>query len=301
MMVEHYSVPEGPLYLPNSFKPGFAPYHHSSFIKSEDKMGEVLPAYQADTPPDKYRASSDWPNSYLDLGGWFDDVTCPMDEPIGNVQSNMYDFNNILTPDMTPPHHDISQSDCMDEINDVLSSLSSHSSLSELPFSADNLDVLLPAYSPTLPDMNVISPPPIIHPHTKIHSPLASPPVNSTPCKPKFEQESRSPPACAATTKVASTNGKRKTTAAISNTNKRRRLTEPRKQRKREQNKAAALKYRSRKKEEKLSLDKQQATLEQENAELHAQVKSAEEEIAYLKSMLHEVCASSNNEIADSL
>lgn len=299
-MVEHYSVPEGPLYPPNSFGPGFAPYR-SAFIKSEDKMGEVLPAYQVDTPPDKYRVSSDWSNSYLDLGGWFDDVTCPMDEPIGNVQSNMYDFDNILTPDMTPPHHDINQSDCMDEINDVLSSLSTHSSLSELPFSADSLDVLLPTYSPTLPDMNIISPPPIIHPsHTKVNSPLTSPPASSTPCKPKIEQESRSP-ACTASTKVTSTSSKRKTATINSNPTKRRRLTEPRKQRKREQNKAAALKYRSRKKEEKLSLDKQQAILEQENVELRDQVKSAEEEIAYLKSMLHKVCTSSNNEIADSL
>ena len=296
MMVEQYSVPEGPLYPPNSFGPGFG-LQRSSFIKSEDKMGELLPAYQADTPPDKYRASSDWSHSYLELGGcWFDDINCPIDESIGNmVQSNMYDFHNILTPDMTPPHHDFSQSDCMDEINDVLSSLSSHSSLSELPFAADNLDVLLPTYSPAFPDMSVVSPPPVIHPHTKMSSPLASPTVaTSTPCKPKLKQESSSPPACSATEKVTSASNKRKSTTTNTSTSKRRRLTEPRKQRKREQNKAAALKYRSRKKEEKLSLDKQQGILERENAKLHDQVKQAEEQITYLKSMLHEVCVSSN-------
>lgn len=295
-MVEQYSVPEGPLYPPNSFGPGFGPYHRSGYIKSEDKMGELLPAYQADTPPDKYRASSDWSNSYLEIGGcWFDDVNCPMDDCIS--QSNMYDFNNILTPDMTPPHHNFSQSDCMDEINDVLSSLSTHSSLSELPFATDNLDVLLPAYSSALPDMSIVSPPPIIHPHTNA-SPLTPPPATSTPCKPKLEQESSPPPACASDT-VTSTKTKRKSSSTTASTGKRRRLTEPRKQRKKEQNKAAALKYRSRKKQEKLSLDQQQTALEQENSELHDQVKCAQEEIAYLKSMLHEVCTSSNINVAD--
>ena len=300
-MVEQYSVPEGPLYPPNSFGPGFGSYHRSGFIKSEaDKMGELLPAYQADTPPDKYRASSDWSTSYLELGGcWFDDVDYSMDESIENItQSNMYDFNNILTPDMTPPHHDFSQSDCMDEINDVLSSLSSHSSLSELPFAAGNLDILLPTYSPALPDMSVVSPPPIIHPHTKASQPsLTSPPATFTPCKP--EQESSSPSACSASDTVTPTSAKRKSSTTSANTTKRRRLTEPRKQRKREQNKAAALKYRSRKKEEKSSLDKQQTALEQENAELRDEVKCAEEEIAYLKSMLHEVCVSSNINVSD--
>lgn len=312
-MVEQYSVPEGPLYPPSSFGPGFGPCHRSSaFIKAEDKMGEILPAYRADTPPEKYRvSSSDWSNSYLDLSGcWCDDVNCPVDESIGNiVQSNMYDFDNILTPDMTPPHHDFSQSDCMDDINEVLSSLSTHSSLSELPFSADNLDVLLPTYSPTLPDMSVVSPPPIIHPHTKLTMPLASPPPANSPHKPsvtctpcKYEQESSSPlPACSISDKVAPRNVKRKSSTNASGTSKKRRLTEPRKQRKREQNKAAALKYRSRKKQEKLGLDKQQTTLECENAELRDKVKSAEEEIAYLKSMLHEVCASSSITVSDSM
>ena len=296
-MVEQYSVPEGPLYPPNSFGPGFGPYHRSAFLKAEDKMGELLPAYQADTPPDKYKPSSDWPHTYLELGGcWLDDVTGPVDEAIGNMsQPNMYDFDNILTPDMTPPHHDFSQSDCMDEINDVLSSLSTHSSLSELPFSTDNLDVLLPTYSPALIDMSVVSPPPIIHPHTKLPSPLTSPPATSTPCKPKVEQQPSEPPACSGSSKVS---GKRKSSANAS-TSKRRRLTEPRKQRKREQNKTAALKYRSRKKQEKLSLDKQQAVLEQENEKLLDEVKHAEEEIAYLKSMLQEVCASSNVNVSD--
>ena len=295
-MVEQYSVPEGPLYPPNSFGPGFGPYHRSAFVKAEDKMAELLPAYQADTPPDKFKPSSDWPHTFLELGGcWFDDVTnCAIDESIGSMgQPNMYDFDNILTPDMTPPHHDFGQSDCMDEINDVLSSLSSHSSLSELPFAAHNLDVLLPAYSPALPDMSVVSPPPIIHPHTKPSSPLTSPPATSTPCKPKVEQESSEAPSCTGPVKVTSSSGKRKSSANAS-TSKRRRLTEPRKQRKREQNKTAALKYRSRKKQEKFSLDKQQAALEQENQKLLDQVKQAEEEIAYLKSMLHEVCTSSN-------
>ena len=305
MMVEQYSVPEGPLYPPNSYGPGYGPsYHRSAFVKAEDKMGELLPAYQADTPPDKFRpSSSDW-TTYLELGGcWFDDVN--IDESIGGMghTPNMYDFDNILTPDMTPPHHDFGQSDCMDEINDVLSSLSSHSSLSELPFAADNpLDVLLPTYSPALPDMSVVSPPPIIHPHTKPPSPLTSPPpATSTPCKPKIEQESSEPPACtgpSAGKVITPASGKRKSSANAS-TSKRRRLTEPRKQRKREQNKTAALKYRSRKKQEKLSLDKQQAVLEQENERLYNQVKQAEEEIAYLKSMLHEVCASSNVNVSD--
>ena len=295
-MVEQYSVPEGPLYPPNSFGPGFGSYHRSGYIKTEDKMGELLPAYQADTPPDKCRASSDWSNSYLEFGGcWFDDVNCPIDDSI--TQSNMYDFDNILTPDMTPPHHDFSQSDCMDEINDVLSSLSTHSSLSELPFAADNLDVLLPTYSPTLPDMSVVSPPPIIHPHTKA-SPLTPPPATS-PCKPKLEQESSALPACSTSDTVTPNTAKRKSSTTNANTGKRRRLTEPRKQRKREQNKAAALKYRSRKKQEKLTLDQQQTALEQKNAELRDQVKCAEEEIAYLKSMLHEVCISSNVNVSN--
>lgn len=303
-MVEHYSVPDRPLYPPNSFGPGFGSCHQTSFIKAEDKMGELLPAYQADTPPDRYGLSSDWP--YLEFGGcWFDDVNCPMDEPIEMTQSNVCDFNNILTPEMTPPHHDFSQSDGMDEINDVLSSLSTHSSLSELPpFSADSLDALLPTYSPTLPDMSVVSPPPIIHPHTKVDSPPSSPNASSTPCKPKLEQKSRIPPACSASDKVPSTSTKHKspTTTSGSNATKRRRLTEPRKQRKREQNKAAALKYRSRKKEEKQSLDKQQTTLEHKNAELREQVKHAEEEIAYLKSMWNKLCGSSNVDVAaDSL
>ena len=292
MMVEQYSVPEGPIYTANSFGPGFSSYR-SDFIKTEDKMGELLPAYQADTPPGKYRASSDWSSSYLELGGcWFDDLNCPMDESIVSMtQSNMYDFDNILTPDMTPPHHDFGQSDCMDDIRGVLSSLSSHSSLSELPFSADNLDALLPTCSPTLPDMSVVSPPLVIHPHAKDSSPLATPPATSTPHKPEPEEESSSPSARSASD-VTSASTKRKSSTASAP--KRRRLTEPRRQRKREQNKAAALKYRSRKKEEKLSLDKQQAILELENAELLDEVKHAEEEIAYLKSMLHEVCMPSN-------
>ena len=296
-MVEQYSVPEGPIYPANSFGPGFSSYR-SSFIKAEDKMGELLPAYQADTPPGKCRASSDWSSSYLELGGcWFDDVNCPIEESIADItQSNMYDFDNILTPDMTPPHHDFGQSDCVDEIRGMLSSLSSHSSLSELPFSADNLDALLPTYSPTLPDMSVVSPPPVIHPHAKASSPLTTPPATSTPHKPEPEQESSSPSACSVSD-VASASTKRK--SSMTNAPKRRRLTEPRRQRKREQNKAAALKYRSRKKEEKMSLDKQQAILELENAELLDKVKRAEEEIAYLKSMLHEVCMPANANVSD--
>ena len=67
------------------------------------------------------------------------------------------------------------------------------------------------------------------------------------------------------------------------------------KQRKREQDKTAALKYRNRKKQELLALDKQQTKLEQENAELFKQVKSAEEEIVMLKSLLREIYAPCNH------
>ena len=66
-------------------------------------------------------------------------------------------------------------------------------------------------------------------------------------------------------------------------------------QRKREQDKLAALKYRNRKKQEVLALDEQQSNLEQENAELVKQVKSAEEEIVMLKSLLREVYAPCNH------
>ena len=68
-----------------------------------------------------------------------------------------------------------------------------------------------------------------------------------------------------------------------------------RRQRKREQDKLAALKYRNRKKQEVLALDEQQAKLELENATLVKQVKSAEEEIIMLKSLLREIYAPSNH------
>lgn len=67
------------------------------------------------------------------------------------------------------------------------------------------------------------------------------------------------------------------------------------KQRKRELDKMAASKYRSRKKQKTLALDKQQAELEQENTELTQQVKSAEQEIVMLKSLLREIYAPCNH------
>ena len=66
-------------------------------------------------------------------------------------------------------------------------------------------------------------------------------------------------------------------------------------QRKREQDKLAALKYRSRKKQEVLALDEQQAKLELENATLVKQVKLAEKEIVMLKSLLREIYAPCNH------
>ena len=66
-------------------------------------------------------------------------------------------------------------------------------------------------------------------------------------------------------------------------------------QHKKEQDKIAAVKYRSRKRRETSSLIDQQAQLEQENAELHQQIKSAEEEIVILKSALREVYAPCNH------
>lgn len=66
-------------------------------------------------------------------------------------------------------------------------------------------------------------------------------------------------------------------------------------QRKREQDKMAASKYRHRKKQEILALDDQQTKLEHENSELVKQVKSAEEEIVMLKSLLREIYAPCNH------
>jgi len=64
---------------------------------------------------------------------------------------------------------------------------------------------------------------------------------------------------------------------------------------KKELDKTAAVKYRSRKKQERLSLVERQARLKDENTKLHEQVKSAEEEIVILKSALREVFAPCNH------
>lgn len=64
---------------------------------------------------------------------------------------------------------------------------------------------------------------------------------------------------------------------------------------KREQDKMAALKYRNCKKEEMLTLYKQQTKLEQENNELVDKVKTAEQEILILKSLIREIYGPCNH------
>ena len=274
-MVEHF-VPEGPAYLPSSFGPGFGPCHTlGCAVKAEHKLEELLTSsYQADTPPSRELSSSSWSAT---MGYWFGedmDHLNMMDTP-----TNMYDFN-LLTPENTPPRI-TSQSDDIGDISDVLSSLSHPS-----PTFSECVDDMLPPYSPEVSpppvrDMTVLSPPPIIH---------TCPPPQITPL------EQIQSPATSTPHSVAPT-AKRKTSSTGGT--KRRRLTEPRKQRKREQNKTAALKYRSRKKQEKMTLDEQQTSLERDNAKLLEQIKCAEEEITYLKSVLQEVCAPTSTMIPD--
>jgi len=271
-MAEHF-VPEGPAYLPNSFGPGFGPCHSTTLgcdIKSEIKLEEFLTSYQADTPPGRDLSTSSWTST---MGCW-------LEEDMSDTPTNMYDFN-LLTPENTPPRI-TSQSNDIGDLSDVLSSLSSHPSPT---FAAECVDDMLPPYSPPqmsppiVHNMTVLSPPPIIH--------TFPPPQATPPDQIQNPMGSSLPPVT-----------KRKASGS-SGGSKRRRLTEPRKQRKREQNKAAALKYRSRKKQEKLSLDEQKANLEQEKSELSEKIKCAEEEIAYLKSMLQEVCGSTPTMLPD--
>ena len=61
------------------------------------------------------------------------------------------------------------------------------------------------------------------------------------------------------------------------------------KERKREQNKTAALRYRQKKKGEKVDVEVRRTELEDANKKLKAQVASLENEINYLKKLSHEV------------
>ena len=61
------------------------------------------------------------------------------------------------------------------------------------------------------------------------------------------------------------------------------------KERKREQNKSAALRYRQKKKEEKLEIDVQQQILEVKNSELKQTLKGLEAELGYLKRLWAEM------------
>jgi len=278
-MVEHF-VPEGPAYLPNSFGPGFGPCHSSLGRPVKSEKLEDLFSYQADTPPSRDLSSSSWSAA---MGYWLGDEIDNMG--IVDTPTNMYDFD-LLTPESTPPRI-TSQSDDIGDLSDVLSSLSSHPSPT---FAVESVDNMLPLFSPPgvspppSRDMAVLSPPPVIH--------TCAPPPQATP----LEQKNQSP--VKPTLPSASASMKHKASGGSGGT-KRRRLTEPRKQRKREQNKAAALKYRSRKKQEKETLEDKRKRLEQENTELMEQVKNAKEEIAYLKSMIQEVCAPASTMIQD--
>lgn len=70
---------------------------------------------------------------------------------------------------------------------------------------------------------------------------------------------------------------------------RRRISTGTKKERKREQNKTAALRYRQKKKVEKVDFDEQQCDLEQRNASLRATLSSMEAEIRYLTQLWKEV------------
>ena len=61
------------------------------------------------------------------------------------------------------------------------------------------------------------------------------------------------------------------------------------KERKREQNKTAALRYRQKKKEEKVEFEVQQAELEEKNQRLRDTLRSLETEVSYLKRFWAEV------------
>lgn len=70
---------------------------------------------------------------------------------------------------------------------------------------------------------------------------------------------------------------------------KRRMSLAQKKERKKEQNKTAALRYRQRKREEKVGVDGQMAVLEAKNKKLKAEVESLETEVNYLKKLWAEV------------
>lgn len=70
---------------------------------------------------------------------------------------------------------------------------------------------------------------------------------------------------------------------------KRRVSASTKKERKKQQNKTAALRYRQKKKNEKIDFEQQQRELEEKNASLRATIGSMEAEIAYLTKFWSEV------------
>ena len=70
---------------------------------------------------------------------------------------------------------------------------------------------------------------------------------------------------------------------------KKRAVTGTRKERKREQNKTAALRYRQKKKDEKIEIDDRESLLEEKNALLKSTLYSLEAEVDYLKKLWDEM------------
>ena len=84
-------------------------------------------------------------------------------------------------------------------------------------------------------------------------------------------------------------NSDQQSSSAPAPASKRRMSKATKKERKREQNKTAALRYRQKKKGEKVDVEVRRTELEDANKKLKAQVASLENEINYLKKLSHEV------------
>ena len=196
------------------------------------------------------------------LASFSDDLDFPTDvQPFASNQMLQFDTSPQLLDVPTPPS--------------CLMSAPSSPEEDDGEGSFDNLHSFLDQSEPSCSrssSLQSLSPPPMVNTLSSARSKSVSEPLNQSRKRkslPISSDKRSSAPAPAA---------------------KRRMTKASKKERKREQNKTAALRYRQKKKGEKVGIEERRADLEDRNAELKAKVTSLSNEINYLKKLWQEVC-----------